>query len=179
MVLGIWHFAAKSHIDVKRVYSRFGNIVSDTTTCKALDSMTGSSLAILRDSIKTATERGETECCLVLDNVQEYCPVYEGGIACQSILKVGTAATAIHLDDCKPGAFDLQSHLARVAQKKWKTMTVESLRTDIDWTHVHAVQSLHWTCVLVDYIPELKDMSKDISAKFHSEPIAKHRMRKG
>ena len=74
MVLGIWHFAAKSHVDVKRVYSRFGNIVSDTTARKALDSMTGSSLAILRDSVKAATERGETEWCLVLDNVQEYCP---------------------------------------------------------------------------------------------------------
>ena len=41
MVLGIWHFAAKSHVDVKRVHSRFGNIVSDTTARKALNSMTG------------------------------------------------------------------------------------------------------------------------------------------
>ena len=179
MVLSIWHFAAKSHIDVKRVYSRFGNIVSDTTARKALDSMTGSSLAILQASVKAATERGETEWCVVLDNVQEYCPVYEGGIARQSILKVGTAATAIRLDDCKPGAFDLQSHLARVAQKKRKTMTVETLRTDIDWAHVHSVQSLHWARALVDYIPQLKPMSKEISARFRSEPIAKHRMREG
>jgi hypothetical protein len=44
MALGVWHFAAKSHIDVKRVYSQFGNIVSDTTVRKALNSMTGSSL---------------------------------------------------------------------------------------------------------------------------------------
>ncbi|KAF8952159.1 hypothetical protein BDZ97DRAFT_1768789 [Flammula alnicola] len=27
MALGVWHFTAKSHIDVKRVYSQFGNIV--------------------------------------------------------------------------------------------------------------------------------------------------------
>ena len=141
--------------------------------------MTGSSLALLRDSIKDATERGETEWCLVLDNVQEYCPVYEGGIARQSILKVGTAGTAIRLDDCKPGAFDLQAHLTCVAEKKRTAMTVETLRTDIDWTHVHSIQSLHWVRVLVDYIPELKSMSKEISARFRSEPIAKHRMREG
>jgi len=146
---------------------------------KALDSMTGSSLALLRDSIKDATKRGETEWCLVLDNVQQYCPVYEGGIARQSILKVGTAGTAICLDDCKPGAFDLQSHLTRVAEKKRTTMMVETLRTDIDWTHVHSIQSLHWVRVLVDYIPELKSMSKEISARFRSEPIAKHRMHEG
>ena len=141
--------------------------------------MTGSSLALLQASVKAATEQGETEWCVVLDNVQEYCLVYEGGIACQSILKVGTAAMAICLDDCKPGAFDLQSHLACVAQKKWKTMAVETLRTDIDWTHIHAIQSLHWTCTLVDYIPQLKHMSKEISARFHSMPIAKHHMCEG
>ena len=141
--------------------------------------MTGSSLAHLRDSVKDATERGETEWCLVLDNVQEYCPVYEGGISRESILKVGTAGTAIRLDDCKPGAFDLQSHLTRVAEKKRTAMTVESLKTDIDWTHIQAIQSLHWAHVLVDYVPELNSMSKDISARFRSAPLAKHRMREG
>ena len=141
--------------------------------------MTGSSLAALRSSVNDATQRGETEWCLVLDNVQEYCPVYEGGIARQSILKVGTAGTAIRLDDCKAGAFDLQSHLTRVAQKKRKTMTVETLRNDIDWTHVHDIQSLHFARVLIDYIPELKFMSNNISTRFRSEPLAKHRMREG
>ena len=174
MALGIWHFVAKSHVDVKHVYSRFGNIVSNTTVHKALNSMTGSSLAVLHDSIRDAISHGETEWCLVLDNVQEYCSVYEGGIACESILKVRTAGTVIWLDDCKPGAFDLQSHLTHVmvAEKKQKTMTVETLRNDIDWIHVHDIQSLHFTCVLVNYIPELKFMSKDISTRFHSEPLA-------
>jgi hypothetical protein len=65
---GIWHFAAKSHTDVKRVYSRLGNLVSGTTVRKALDSMTGLSLAHLRDSVKDVSEGGETEWCLVLDN---------------------------------------------------------------------------------------------------------------
>ncbi|KAF8884726.1 hypothetical protein CPB84DRAFT_1816928 [Gymnopilus junonius] len=115
-----------------------------------------SSLACLRDLW-----------CLVLDNVQEYCPVYEGGIAHQNILKVGTAGTAICLKDCKPGAFDLESHLAHVGQKKRKSMTTESLRTDIDWTHVHAIQALHWVHILVNYIPELNNLSKEISHCMH------------
>ena len=141
--------------------------------------MTGSSLARLQDSVKDATEQGETEWCLVLDNVQEYCPIYEGGISRESILKVGTAGTAIRLDDCKPGAFDLQSHLTCVAEKKQTVMTVESLRTDIDWTHIQAIQSLHWACILVDYVPELNSMSRDISARFCSAPLAKHCMCEG
>ena len=117
---------------------------------------------------------------LVLNNVQEYCPVYEEGITHQSILKVGTAGTAIRLDDCKAGASDLQSHLTRVAhwQKKRKTMMIKTLRNlnDIDWTHVHDIQSLHFARVL---IPELKFMSNNISTRFRSEPLAKHRMHEG
>jgi hypothetical protein len=58
-------------------------------------------------------------------------------------------------------------------------MTVETLRTDIDWTHVHTIQSLHWARALVDYIPQLKHMSKEISARFRSEPIPKHCMCEG
>ncbi|EDR00804.1 uncharacterized protein LACBIDRAFT_312994 [Laccaria bicolor S238N-H82] len=68
MALGIWHFAIKSHIDVKRVYSRFGNIVSDSTVHKALDTMTGSSLSILREAVNDTTKWGETEWCLILDS---------------------------------------------------------------------------------------------------------------
>ncbi|KAF8969042.1 hypothetical protein BDZ97DRAFT_1902760 [Flammula alnicola] len=166
MALGVWHFTAKSHIDVKRVYSQFGNIVSDNTMRNALDSMTGSSLSILRDSVRAATGRGETEWCLILDNVQEYCPVYEGGIARESILKVGTAATA-------------KTHLSRVAQMERKKMTVETLRADIDWHHLRNVQMLHWVRVLVDYVPDLNFLSSQISARFRSPPIAKHRMREG
>jgi len=84
----VWHFAFKSHIDVKCVYSQFGYIVSDLTVCKALNTMTGSSLATLWEAVNDATKQGETEWCLILDNVQEYCPVYEGGIGRESILKV-------------------------------------------------------------------------------------------
>lgn len=62
-------------------------------------------VAILQASVKAATERGAIECCLGMENVLKYCPAYEGGISCQRILKFGTTATAIHLDDCKFGAF--------------------------------------------------------------------------
>ena len=66
MALGVWHFAAKSHINVKHVYSHFGNMVSDNTVQKALDSMTVSSLNILQDSVRAATEQGQTEWCFIL-----------------------------------------------------------------------------------------------------------------
>lgn len=170
MALGVWHFAAK----VKRIYSRFGNILSDTTVRDALNSLTGSSLRSLQASAQDAAARGETEWHLILDNVQEYCPVYKGGIARQSILKVGTAATAIRLDDCKPGACDLQNHLLCVAQKERTKMTVDTLRTDIGWRTCEL--SRRWVRVLAGYIPELNFKSAEISLRFRLPPLAKHRM---
>ena len=52
--------------------------VSTNTVQKALDSMTVLSPNILQDSVRVATERGQTEWCLILDNILEYCPVYKG-----------------------------------------------------------------------------------------------------
>ncbi|KAJ7431586.1 hypothetical protein B0H11DRAFT_2384233, partial [Mycena galericulata] len=68
--LGIWHFACKSHVDVKRVYCRFGSTVSDSTARKALNSMSEASLADLRQSVQGATARWESEWGKGLDNVQ-------------------------------------------------------------------------------------------------------------
>lgn len=60
MVMGVWHFAAKLYIGVKRVYCRLGNIFTQTTVRNALNSLTGSSISALRAAIHDATERGQT-----------------------------------------------------------------------------------------------------------------------
>ncbi|KAJ7939688.1 hypothetical protein B0H13DRAFT_2300386 [Mycena leptocephala] len=81
--LGIWHFACKSHIDVKRVYCRFGSIISDTTVRTSLNTMTDTSIEALQTDVRKATEEDESR----RDNQ----------------LKVGTACTAVCYEDCKPG----------------------------------------------------------------------------
>ncbi|KAJ6447710.1 hypothetical protein C8R47DRAFT_999288 [Mycena vitilis] len=59
--LGIWHFAVRSHVDVKRVYCRFGSTVSDSTARKALNSMLEASLSDLQRSLNDATSRDESD----------------------------------------------------------------------------------------------------------------------
>ncbi|KAJ6505452.1 hypothetical protein C8R45DRAFT_1181872 [Mycena sanguinolenta] len=176
MLLGIWHFVCKSHVDVKRVYCRFGNAVADMTARAALKSMTDASIEQMRAETRSASSRGETEHCIILDNVQEYDQVYEQGIGRQSRLKVGTAGTKIKLQRCAPGAFDAQDYHTRVAQMKRKTMTVQSLFDDIDWEHQQSVQSLHWARVLADFVPSLHPLRKQINSHLRCAPIAKRRM---
>ncbi|KAJ7027286.1 hypothetical protein C8F04DRAFT_1212422 [Mycena alexandri] len=102
MILGIWHFACKSHVDLKRVYCRLASTVSDTTSRDALVSVTAANFTALQSKTKAATARGERITATIFDNVQEYCPVYEQGIGRQSEMKVGCAATCVGLEDCTP-----------------------------------------------------------------------------
>ncbi|KAF8139550.1 hypothetical protein K438DRAFT_1920852 [Mycena galopus ATCC 62051] len=176
LLLGIWHFVCKSHVDLKRAYSRFGNIVADTTARTALKSITAADGEEMRAETADANSRGETEHCLLLDNVQEYDTVYEQGMGRVSTLKVGTAGTKVKLQPCAPGAFSAQDYYTRVARMERKTMTVKSLFDDIDWDHEFRVKCLHWTRILADFIPQLSPLRKQIIDSFRRAPIAKRRM---
>ncbi|KAK6992358.1 hypothetical protein R3P38DRAFT_3331169 [Favolaschia claudopus] len=48
MTFGIWHFACKSHVDVKRIYCRLGNCIADQTARAALQSMTEADIEKMR-----------------------------------------------------------------------------------------------------------------------------------
>ncbi|KAF8143043.1 hypothetical protein K438DRAFT_2111093, partial [Mycena galopus ATCC 62051] len=179
MALGIWLFACQAHVDVKRVFCRFGYSVSDTTARHALISMTGADMTALCIKIAEAARKGRRNVCILLDNVQEYCDVFEQGIGRQSQLKVGTAGTCVELDDCAPGTFDAKVYHDKVALQERKTLTTDALFDDIDWSHIRVVIPLHWTRVLIEFIPELNHFLKDINEIFRSSPVARHRMREG
>ncbi|KAJ7765118.1 hypothetical protein B0H14DRAFT_2403154 [Mycena olivaceomarginata] len=173
--LALWHFACKSHIDVKRVYCRFGSIVSDSAARNALNTMTDASFAALRDSVAEAAERGEAVWGKILDNCQQYSPVWEHGIGRDNQLKVGTACTAFRLYDCKPGAFNADDHIARILQEERQNMTTDGLLDSIDWDHVNGVMHLHYVRILVEFVPVLQPLSKEITALFRNK-YAIHRI---
>ncbi|KAJ6572387.1 hypothetical protein DFH09DRAFT_1277375 [Mycena vulgaris] len=142
MVLGVWLFACKAHIDIKRVFCRFSYSVSDTTVRNALNSMTTASLEELRAVVKAATDRGETDGSLVLDNIQDYRELWEQGIGRQTELVQGCAGTWIQNLDCAPGAFDAKPYYDKVALQERKSLTTDDLFDDIDWSyHVSTVSS--------------------------------------
>ncbi len=179
LVMGVWNFACKSHIDLKRVYCQLGLMVSNTTVQNALNSMTRNGRIYLQSSVARNLAVGHLGYCVVLDNVQQYTQVHEPGIGKVNQLQVGTAATVIQLEDYKPGAFDLDDHLTRVMRNKRSSLTADRLYRDIDWHHVHQVTALHFVRVLCEYIPQLNHLSPAISSRFHTSPVAQHQMRNG
>ncbi|KAJ7172952.1 hypothetical protein C8R43DRAFT_1119774 [Mycena crocata] len=176
MALGVWHFACKSHTDVKRIYSRFGHCVSDNTARNALVSMTAASMAELRDNVKQATERGEVKYCRLVDNIQQQCDVYEQGVGRVSELKVGTAAIEVELQDCAPGAFDAQIYYDQVVRQQRQTLTTDALFDDINWDRLRKTMNLHWVRPMIEFIVELAPLSTQIAVMFRTEPIAVLRM---
>ncbi|KAJ7680071.1 hypothetical protein B0H17DRAFT_1232529 [Mycena rosella] len=165
-VADIWSFnptfACKAHVDEKRIMSRFGFTVHDSTARACLDSLTDSSLAKLRESVAEGIKNGTMRWQIVLDNVQQYCRQRDHRIGRQDVLKIGTAATAILLEDCAPGAFDLQDHLERVMRQERRELTTEFLFEDIDWPYIQDLMALHWVRILVNFIPQLAHLRKEM-----------------
>ncbi|KAJ6478358.1 hypothetical protein C8R45DRAFT_1157217 [Mycena sanguinolenta] len=170
-------FACKAHVDEKRIMSRFGFSVHDSTARACLDSLTDSSLSQLRTSVAEGIANGTKYWQIVLDNVRQYCRQRDHRIGREDVLTVGTAVTAILLEDCAPGAFDLQVHLDRVMQRSRRELSIESLIDDIDWDYIHELSALHWVLVLVTFVPKLAHLRKDVSALFKSERTTKFRLR--
>ncbi|KAJ7845025.1 hypothetical protein B0H14DRAFT_2584918 [Mycena olivaceomarginata] len=173
--LGLWLFACQAHVDVKRVFCRFGYSVSDSTSRKALNSMTDSSMNHLQEKVRDATERGTADYGKILDNIQRYDRVFEQGLGRESQLKVGTACTAFRLENAKPGALRADDHIARVIAQERQKMTTESVLASIDWEHNYSVADLHFVRILADFIPHLNHLSTEISTRFRTT-LAKRRV---
>ncbi|KAF8997546.1 hypothetical protein BDZ89DRAFT_1083562, partial [Hymenopellis radicata] len=176
--LGIWLWACRAHVDIKRILCRMGLGVSDKTVRKALMSMADLGQKQLQDVVKEFAERGELACRVIMDNQQAYALVREQGHGKESVLLCGTGATAVHLIGCPPGAFLLQPYLENLIKNKHErtSLTVDKLVDDMDLPHMDYVLSLHWVRSLIDFIPLLHHLKAELSAIFRSEPVAVNRL---
>ncbi|KAJ7343047.1 hypothetical protein DFH08DRAFT_703611 [Mycena albidolilacea] len=166
--LRLWLFACQAHIDIKHVFCCFGYSVGDGVSCKALNSMTNSSMNHLQEKVWDVTEHGMADYGKVLDNIQHYDRVFEQGLSHESQLKVETACMAFCLENVKPSAMRVKDHIACIVAQGCQKMTTESLLASIDWTHNYSVVDLHFVRVLADFIPQLYHLSTEISTQFRT-----------
>ncbi|KAK7450181.1 hypothetical protein VKT23_013064 [Stygiomarasmius scandens] len=179
LILGIWHFACRSHVDVKRVHTLLGLSVGDSTARTALEHLSRTSLSTLQEEYQTMAMLGILSRSTTLDNTQEYVRVHEFGLGKSNTLRVGCAAFTAKLYGVKPGAFARSDYIQRVVANARSNMTTESLFQDIDSPRMHLVLALHFLRALVDYVPCLDGYHSDLSQEFRSKPVAIRRMEKG
>jgi hypothetical protein len=154
------------------MFCKLGLSVHDTTVRNALQSMGAKRKQMLQEKTVAALEQGDPASRTVLDNIQQYQPVREHGLCKQSQLMTGTAATAILLDNCAPGAFNLDIYHHRVIRNERASLTTDALLEDIDFNHLHRVFALHVVHILCEHVPSLKSYFPLIAERFRLPPIA-------
>ncbi|KAJ8090936.1 hypothetical protein PM082_024860 [Marasmius tenuissimus] len=179
-VAGIWHIACKSHIDVKRLYSRMGLSIHDTSAREALETLADDALRKLRDEVGFGFREGRVLLRWVLDNTQRFAEVYKGGAARKNTLICGTACTCIFLDDCDSNAFNLLDYLSRLLKNERANVKTLDLFKSINWSHIRGIQALHSLRTLCHFVPPLSHYLQSISERLRSPGgFAIHRMRDG
>jgi hypothetical protein len=172
VAMGVHLFAVKAHTDTKRILCRIGLSISDTSARRALESMASNALSTLQRSVASSDDLW----CVVIDNCQEYCLVQEPSMGMKSTLKQGTAASAIKLEDCPLGAFNLADYFGRLLQMERKKLTTAALWKDINHTSISMTVCLHWLRILIFYIPELEGYKSDLTRAFEEPPICSRRI---
>ncbi|KAJ7190106.1 hypothetical protein GGX14DRAFT_382544 [Mycena pura] len=177
--MGVFLFASKAQSDVKRIFCRIGLAVADTTVRRALAALTQSREMNMQRETAAALAKKEPAYRINLDNIQKYQIVHEPGLGKKSTMIVGTAATAIRLDDCEPGAFNLDAHEQRIIQNTGAESTIDDLLDTVDFPHLECVHAHHILRILCEFIPQLEHYLPQIAQRLREAPLAKHRMRPG
>lgn len=133
----------------------------------ALEAMTAEKRQFL---LKNASNE---ERWVVLDNIQTYARRWDPRIGTANRMVTGTGSTAVVMQECPPGAFDVKSYFAKLAEYDRKNLTVVKILEDVDMKHLNLVSELHWLNILVQYVPSLACYRKRVAEIFKST-AAKH-----
>ncbi|KAF9066187.1 hypothetical protein BDP27DRAFT_1546360 [Rhodocollybia butyracea] len=176
LAFGIHLFSCQAHTDLKHLAPQIGLAVHDATIRRAIKAMTEKARVEMKRIAIEAAANGDVVQGLGIDNIQRHAQVYEGGALRQSVMKTGTYGCEIQFQGVPPGAWDLNDYLTRVIANKRSEMTVDSLWRDIDWNHYNESMVLYCIKMLAEEIHVLSSHVKTVTDRFHSEPMAIHRL---
>ncbi|KAJ7202320.1 hypothetical protein GGX14DRAFT_570824 [Mycena pura] len=177
--MGTYLLTTKANSDVKRMFSKLGLSVHDTTVCRALVTMAERKAALHAQTVAALAVRAvaaRRRSAISSSITWSLRPDLE---AIQ--LVTGTGCTALLLDDCAPGAFNLDAYQDRVILNARAQLTVNALLDDVNYDHLHHTACLHMVCELCSYVgahvPAMKEYLSLIMQHFRTQPVAIHRRR--
>lgn len=162
---GVWLFANRAHGALYGVLSRLGITTVYHSVLSGLKGLSASS----RSSLKLSLRAGERRVRIVLDNTQAYHRKREARIGQESHMQVGTAATAIVLDQYDPESLKICNWDVNAGQKVLKDMNIADLEAALDVKHMAHIFSLHWLLTLTDHIPALSQHRNWVLQQFRSK----------
>ncbi|KAA1479037.1 hypothetical protein DENSPDRAFT_788720 [Dentipellis sp. KUC8613] len=179
MCRGISLFAMKAHQTVYRVDSCLAQSVAYSTVRQALILMAEGQRQAWEEAIRNGEE---DDANTVLDNLQAHAIRREQRIGLENKMIIGTGATAVVMEDCLPGAFDLQPLLDSYASGARKRVTVKSILKNMNVPHLTKIATFHWLDALVTFVPALGVYRPQVRELFSTEAqihqINPHRLSK-
>ncbi|KAH8101947.1 hypothetical protein BXZ70DRAFT_891314 [Cristinia sonorae] len=172
LVRSISFFAMKAHQSIYRVGSRFAHCTPYSTTRRALVSMAKAKRAQLNE-VRGA--ENPPDVAVVLDNIQASAKRRDQRIGTSDKMIIGTGATAVYMEDCPPGALDLDSLLEKRKKGERRMFSAQVLVDDIDFAHLDTVATLHWLDALVFFVPDLACYRSDLTKLFATD-LRKHQI---
>ncbi|KAI0081500.1 hypothetical protein K474DRAFT_1671959 [Panus rudis PR-1116 ss-1] len=155
-------FSMKAHQSIYRVGTRLGHCTTYATVQNALVLMAKAKRTLLR-------QQHEIYKWIVLDNIQRYMRPQDHRIGRVDHMVNGCAGTAVELQNCPPGAFDLDPWLTRCSENRREELTVQKLLDNLDWDHLDLISELHFLQILVEYVPVLGDYQQEVERLFSTE----------
>ncbi|KIO32934.1 hypothetical protein M407DRAFT_65941 [Tulasnella calospora MUT 4182] len=158
----VWMFANRAHYAVFPVLSHFGVTTVYQSLLNGLRSLASMDQISLRADLETESKQIR----LVLDNTQSYIRARTRGFGRDNRMQVGTAATAIVLQQHDPLALSRSNWDPAKGREAMRTLTMGDLEADLDSTHLGLVTTLHWLRILVEHVPALSSYQKEVDMLF-------------
>ncbi|KAI5888787.1 uncharacterized protein SCHCODRAFT_02671332 [Schizophyllum commune H4-8] len=160
LATGVLHFACLAPFDIFRWGSRVGSMPSYSTINRALEGLAtdaaNKSLAFGLRSNRVSVFR--------FDNVHTYHLHRDVRVGRQNELHTGLFGAMYEAESYVDAtAFNIADNDAVRKRGLRKTVTTRNLFNKIDQKHLNNVLTLQWLRVLVDYIPELADLSAAVT----------------
>ncbi|GJF00723.1 hypothetical protein PsYK624_170210 [Phanerochaete sordida] len=174
-IVGMLLFISRANHTIFAMCSRIGLSISRSDVLRKLHEIAKDSQKRLDDWIMQNPD-GPFDGKVVFDNVNKMARAWDPTLGHRNILRCGTSAIVIKLEDVPEGALRLSPLLENIASNARSKLTVEELKKDINWAHVRGIGTGHILRTLVKHVPALQRHNSNVEHLF-SESYAVHRLR--
>ncbi|KAI0312034.1 hypothetical protein OF83DRAFT_1067874, partial [Amylostereum chailletii] len=163
---GIALFATMAHQSAYRVGSRLGQNTPYTTTRNSLVTTAEMERAELKKRLENFAEE---PVLVVFDNIQTLHRQRNNRIGTKNRMITGTGATAVEMEDCPPGAFNLAPIREKYEAGARHEIIVDDIRKKTDSEHLRRVFAYHWLIILLEWVPALALYRSDALKRFANQ----------
>ncbi|KAG5646777.1 hypothetical protein H0H81_008145, partial [Sphagnurus paluster] len=122
------------------------------------------------DLIREHASNPDTSGCSQVDNVQNFLIQRDPHIGRENKMNISIAGIYIELDGAgvDPKAFDPEDKRRHLALNLRTQFDMEKLRKLLDYKHIQRIGQMHWVAALINHVPHLAPMKRQVSHQFHT-----------